>query len=311
MSWLRNTLTTFCLASSLLLMLSSAHADDSSRAAFTITFEGVTSDLPIMTTTIMPSSTLVIKSEAIPTASIGIITSTSKDWQWIAPSTPGRHEIRFEKNGETILLHVFVLTPFENAENAELNGYQIGPYRKTLFRGLSNYQAPLGFIDLSHGPADLKISPHFTLGQFICKQQPGHDPTYLSVRAETLIKLETLLEAANDKGWKADTFHIMSGFRTPFYNRSIGNPTTSSRHLYGGAADIWLDRDGDGQMDDLNGDGKITKDDARELARLAEALAKKGGRNWPAGGIGIYGPNSARGPFVHIDSRGYKARWGS
>ena len=229
---------------------------------------------------------------------------------WTAPASPGRHEIRFQKNGETILLHVFVLTPFENTPNAELNGYKIGAYRKTLFRGLSTYEAPRGFIDLSYGPSDLKISPSFTLGQFICKQQPGHDPTYLLVRPETLMKLEALLEAANAKGWKAETFHVMSGFRTPFYNRSIGNRTTSSRHLYGGAADIWLDGDGDGRMDDLNGDGKITKDDARELAKLAETLAKKGGPNWPAGGVGIYGANSVRGPFVHIDSRGYRARWG-
>jgi uncharacterized protein YcbK (DUF882 family) len=124
-----------------------------------------------------------------------------------------------------------------------------------------------------------------------------------------LIKLETLLEASNERGWKADTFFVMSGFRTPYYNRSIGNTTSTSRHLYGGAADIWIDHDGDGQMDDLNRDGKINRQDARVLADLAESLSERGGRDWPAGGIGIYNATAAHGPFLHIDARGYKARW--
>lgn len=280
------------------------------RVGFTISIGDIESDLSIAMTTVMPSATVSIKTDATPSITTGALRTHDDLWHWTAPSVPGRHEMTFEQNGETILLHIFVLTPFTNTDNAQLNGYKIGSYSKTLFKGLSNYQAPKGFIDLSHGPASLRISPSFTLGQFICKQQAGYSPTYLLVRPETLIKLETLLEAANEKGWKGDSFHIMSGFRTPYYNLSIGNKTSSSRHLYGGAADIWLDGDGDGQMDDLNRDGKINKDDARELAKLAETLAQKGGRNWPSGGVGVYGSNAAHGPFVHIDSRGYRARWG-
>ncbi len=286
-------------------------AKSSGKAGFTLSFQGVTTDLSTLTTSVMPSEVLTIRTDAGAEASGGLLKASGPTWQWQAPAEPGRHTLTFTKNGETIALQVFVLTPFKNSENATLNGYKIGEYRTTLFKGLSTYAEPKGFIDLSHGPADLNISPSFTLGQFICKQQPGHNPTYLLIRPQTLIKLETLLEAANDKGWKADSLHVMSGFRTPYYNRSIGNRTTSSRHLYGGAADVWIDGDGDGHMDDLNGDGKIDKDDAREFARLAESLAEKGGRNWPAGGgIGVYGANAAHGPFIHIDSRGYKARWG-
>lgn len=310
MHWLKICLTTALSVAMVAFVSLNAYAEDTDRVGFVISFNGISSDLSTLMTTTLPSSIFVVQTNSTPTISEGILTNAGDDWQWIAPAKPGRYEMVFNKDGETMVLHIFVLTPFSNVENAKLNGYNIGSYRKTLFKGLSTYQAPRGFIDLSHGPADLRISPNFTLGQFICKQQPGHDPTYLLVRPETLIKLEALLEAAKAKGWNADTFHVMSGFRTPFYNRSIGNRTTSSRHLYGGAADIWLDGDGDGQMDDLNGDGKITKDDARELAKLAESLAKVGGRNWPAGGIGVYGSNSAHGPFVHIDARGYRARWG-
>ena len=60
-------------------------------------------------------------------------------------------------------------------------------------------------------------------------------------------------------------------------------------------------------MDDLNGDGRVTRADAEALAALAERLTQN--ETWARGGIGIYGPNSVRGPFVHVDARGYTARW--
>lgn len=280
------------------------------RVDYTISFQGITSDLRLLSTSIMPEEKLSIRTDAQAIASAGQLRHENGEWHWTAPEKPGRYTLSFMQDWHVIILNVFVLTPFNNGKETDLNGYEIGTYRKTLFKGLSTYAEPLGFIDMSHGPADLQISPHFTLGQFVCKQVSKSDHTYLLIRPETLIKLETLLEAANEKGWKAETLHVMSGFRTPYYNRSIGNRTTSSRHLYSGAADIWLDGDGDGQMDDLNKDGRVDKADARELAKLAEQLAAKGGRDWPVGGIGVYGANAAHGPFIHIDSRGYKARWG-
>ena len=59
---------------------------------------------------------------------------------------------------------------------------------------------------------------------------------------------------------------------------------------------------------DLNGDGRI---DARDAAVLAEA-AERVEQAHPelVGGVGIYRGNGAHGPFVHIDTRGKRARWG-
>ena len=103
----------------------------------------------------------------------------------------------------------------------------------------------------------------------------------------------------------------MSGFRTPQYNdQDLGPGARSaiSRHMYGDAADVYPDDDGDDRLDDLNHDGKIDLQDARILADAAEAVEKK----FPTltGGIGIYRANSIHGPFVHIDTRGKRARWG-
>ena len=63
-------------------------------------------------------------------------------------------------------------------------------------------------------------------------------------------------------------------------------------------------------MDDLNGDGRTSKADARWLFELIDAMHHGGDLDGFAGGLGLYGANQVRGPFVHVDVRGHRARWG-
>lgn len=123
-----------------------------------------------------------------------------------------------------------------------------------------------------------------------------------------MIKLERILRALNLAGHKTDGFHIMSGYRTPFYNHAIGN-VLYSRHQWGGAADIFIDDNPkDTYMDDLNGDGRTDKKDSIWLSAFIDAMSKRGEfKN--LGGLGVYGSNYAHGPFVHVDVRGFRARW--
>jgi hypothetical protein len=76
--------------------------------------------------------------------------------------------------------------------------------------------------------------------------------------------------------------------------------------MYGDAMDWFVDNDGDGRMDDLNGDGRVDIEDA-DHARAAERVE----RRYPhlVGGIGHLPPTSAHAGFVHLDTRGYRARW--
>jgi hypothetical protein len=190
-----------------------------------------------------------------------------------------------------------------------LNGFRIGSYKKTPFKSLAAYAAPSGFIEAGASLRAVRVSPHFTPEQFKSKQQPSVEPAYLLINPAILLKIEQLLEAVNERGWNVDTLTVMSGFRTPYYNAAIGNKTTSSRHLYGGAADVFVYADGDNWMDDLNGDGVIDKKDAALLADLAESLARRDRSAWWSGGLAAYAENSVHSPFVHLDARGYRASW--
>jgi hypothetical protein len=238
-----------------------------------------------------------------------IMAESARGWSWEAPDEPGVVSLRLERTGnpESLSLNVFVLHPFERVRSGVLNGYRIGDYAELPLRGDSIYLPPPGFIEVSATDEDLLVSPHFTVGQFLCKQ-PGN-PKYMALSRYLVAKLERILEGANSAGYAAESLHVMSGFRTPWYNLSIGNETLYSRHLWGGAADIYVDADGDRNMDDLDGDGRSTIADAQILYEIAEAVDLSSPPETRPGGLGTYRRNSVRGPFVHVDARGRLARW--
>ena len=225
---------------------------------------------------------------------------------WTAPADTGLERLVLRGGGgREMTLNVLVMEP---ASGTEVGDYRLGAYPDEPYRGDPAYLAPDHFARVEDGLFDLPVSPHFTLGQFICKQQED-GPHYLVLSPILLAKLEVLLEAVNEEGWRASGFSVLSGYRTPAYNASIGNGRYS-RHIYGGAADIFIDEDGDGRMDDLNGDGRFDRADAAALYDLVERLSREEGWDPLIGGLGEYGPNGVHGGFVHVDERGWRARWG-
>lgn len=222
--------------------------------------------------------------------------------KWTAPTAAGNHNLLIFRNG--IQLHrvtIFVLEPSKNiTSNGYLGNYRIGKYPRN---------TPRGFIKLEKGEGSLPVSPSFNVGQFLCKQQPKVWPKYLLVSEDNLTRLEVLLKDLNENNiTDAKTFFVMSGYRTPFYNTAIGS-AKYSRHMYGDAADIYVDtKPRDGVMDDLNGDGQVTKADANFLYDYSKKLFAQEGVI--SGGLGSYKANAVHGPFVHVDARGRPARWG-
>ena len=230
-------------------------------------------------------------------------------WTWLTPGEAGLHRAHLLRaDGALVTLNMFVMRPLSDVRDEALNGYRIGSYPMHLNDDNAIYATPKGLIEVTRDLVDVRVSPHFTLGQFLCKQQPDHWPKYLVLQPALVEKLELILEEVNNQGIRARTFHVMSGYRTPWYNRSIGN-VAFSRHVWGAAADIFIDNVGDGRMDDLTGSGTVGLADALLLHRIVDERFATPSSMRMAGGLGLYGPRPHRGPFIHVDVRGVSARW--
>jgi hypothetical protein len=291
----------------------------SEKACFTIIFKEILSSYRITGIYVLPRETLTIEvvhgpekgTYEVLTKNGEITSSALKKWCWKAPDQTGLYPLKIVEHttGDIINVSVFVMVPFDRIRDGYLNGYHIGSYPTMPLKSLPMYTPPSGFIEVTRENEDTLIAPHFTLKQFLCKQESSY-PKYVVLQEKLLIKLESILEKMNGSGYRCATLHIMSGYRTPYYNRAIGN-VKYSRHIYGGAVDLFIDEDPpDGMMDDLNGDGTI---DYRDAAIIYDSVDSLYGHSWYEfliGGLARYKKTSAHGPFVHVDVRGFRARWG-
>jgi uncharacterized protein YcbK (DUF882 family) len=204
---------------------------------------------------------------------------------------------------------VITRRPLSDRRNGRVGLYFIGtwPTERGTHKG---YVTPSGFIEVTRENQNTYVSEHFRLRDFLTKGQANVWPKYLVLDMQLVDKLELVLADLEEKGVDVSGVRVMSGFRTPQYNANGGNTAgraSLSRHMYGDASDVYIDNDGDGWMDDINRDGRVDTGDARYLAAAAERVERK--HPSLVGGIGIYTAGSGHGPFVHIDTRGYRARW--
>jgi hypothetical protein len=201
------------------------------------------------------------------------------------------------------------LKPWRDKLGSFINTYHVGFWpgeRKTM---PANYTNPAGFIEVSRDLVDLRLSQHFTLRDFITHDQERVWPKYVVLREELLDKLELVLTTLEAQGVPTRNVVVLSGFRTPQYNlrATFEGAAYASRHQYGDAADVIIDADRDGRMDDLNGDGAVNFRDTDVINRAVERVEKR----YPdlVGGLGLYHAMGPSGPFAHIDVRGTRARW--
>lgn len=295
-----------------------ARGFSSGRARFSLKFNGDVTPYRVTAIFALPGESVPIEPidsgyhgrYSLRPGAIDEVEVFGSSWVLTAPAEPGLYPVRVVSHAlrDSIELNLFVMVPFDEMDGEYVGGYHIGTYPESVVLDDVSYERPRGFIEVRKEYEDVKVTPHFRLGQFLCKQARDCTP-YVILSERLLLKLEFILERVNELGHTCDTFHIMSGYRTPFYNTAIGN-VEYSRHQWGDAADIFIDADPvDGVMDDLNGDGYINLDDALVLYGIIDELC---GESWfePfTGGLGKYGPNELHGPFVHVDTRGCKARW--
>ena len=212
--------------------------------------------------------------------------------------------------------NVITMLPFSAKKNGRVGLYYVGNWpsekRKVAPSKAppSAYANPAGFIEVTDANADTRVSDHFKLRDFLTHDQPNVWPKYLVLQQKLIDKLELVLADLEAHGVDVHGVRVMSGFRTPQYNAgggSTGGRANLSRHMYGDASDIYIDSNGDGQMDDLNHDGRITIDDSRVIAAAVDRV--EAAHPETIGGAGVYTAAAGHGPFIHIDTRGYRARW--
>jgi uncharacterized protein YcbK (DUF882 family) len=118
---------------------------------------------------------------------------------------------------------------------------------------------------------DFNLSKNFKLSEFVCKDG--------SCKVLVIPELIEKLQAMRDKLGKP--IQIVSGYRTPEYNKKVGG-APKSQHVEGKAADI-----------------KVKGMSPLDLAFVAESIGFKG--------IGVYTHDGNN--FLHVDVRENKSYW--
>jgi uncharacterized protein YcbK (DUF882 family) len=231
-----------------------------------------------------------------------------------APQRPGVYKVAVvvhEARKDVEDLRVITLVPFAAKKEGQIGSYRLGQWPYERGRAPSSaYATPAGFVEVTPQNRSLLVSEHFTLGDFLTKDQPAVWPKYLLLDARLVDKLELVIDELQHEGYHVEHLAVMSGFRTPRYNQEGGETSGRgklSRHMYGDATDVFVDNDRDGWTDDVNRDGRVDIRDAEVVARAAERVEDQHPNL--VGGVGIYPANGVHGPFTHVDARGRRARW--
>lgn len=204
---------------------------------------------------------------------------------------------------------MFLIRPFAHKRNEMLGAYRLGLWPAERWMMADNYLNPDGFVEVLPDNVLTRLSVHFTLADFLTRDQSSVWPKFVVLEERLIDKLELVLGELAGRGIDSRRAVVLSGFRAPYYNdlRIEEGAARASRHQFGDAADLIIDADGDGRMDDLNGDRRR---DLRDLTAIGAAVAAVE-RRYPelAGGLGTYAAMGPSGPFAHIDVRGTSARW--
>jgi uncharacterized protein YcbK (DUF882 family) len=211
----------------------------------------------------------------------------------------------------TSTVSVITTVPLSVKRQGRIGQYRIGtwPYESG---GAPReiYRPPAGLVEVTPQNMNLWVSEHVQLRDFLTKGQANVWPKYVALDPRVLDKVELVLQELERMGHPVRNIFAVSGFRTPDYNVRGGNPAgrgALSRHMYGDALDFAIDNDRDGLMDDLNGDGRVDMADLRIIGEAAERVERR--HPHLVGGVGLYRPSGGHRGFVHLDTRGFRARW--
>ena len=127
--------------------------------------------------------------------------------------------------------------------------------------------------------------------QNLLEPDSGH-PVYFRLKAATFHLVLDFLLQLEAKNLDTESIVVRYGYRHPMYNLEIGG-ALKSQHIYGTAIDL--------RIGDLDRSGVADSTDKAIASELLESLVGN------KGGFGNYPGTQA----LHVDTRGYRARWQS
>ena len=103
------------------------------------------------------------------------------------------------------------LVPFTAKVRGKIGSYLLGNWPSER-RQIANpaYANPKGFIQVTPDNLSTRISEHFTLGQFLTKDQPAVWPKYVVLQSRLLDKLELTIEELRREGHPVRGLFVMS-----------------------------------------------------------------------------------------------------
>jgi hypothetical protein len=235
----------------------------------------------------------------------------------------GREALNIQTEGQVLTAQV--LSPFDRRGPGLVSGYPLGIYPDEKADQVPGpvqhrpeaYLPPSHFWRVTEETRDAHLAPHVKLGD-LCSVPLVNGEAYIAIRPALITKLSALQSACAERGFLGDDgsgLTILRSYISPTRRTQLQQAgagiTRFTRHLYGDAAMVIVDKDGDKRMDDLNGDGVIDISDSRVLAAEVVALEQVLGQ----GGLGIYGgrpegdPELPDTPMVQFAGRGERARW--
>jgi hypothetical protein len=254
----------------------------------------------------LPGDTLELTSEGRYAWSFGSGSPLTAEGSSVAWTAPRSHGItRLTLSDSSSVTQYTIIIPVEGCRwrTTTLNSFPVGLYGD----GNTREHLPGQFIELREADRGARVSTHLTLGEFLGHTE-GEYPQYIVLDLELVDKLEALVAEAGEHYPEPLDVNVMSGYRTPAYNREIGNETDFSAHLYGKAADIWMEGfPPNNLMDDMDRNKRVDVSDGEFLVEMVRVLEARG--TVCVGGASAYRWTPQHGPFVHVDVRGRPATW--
>jgi hypothetical protein len=229
---------------------------------------------------------------------------TGREFSFQLPDSHGTYTVTVSDS--IAVQHYVMIVPLDRSQlrTATINSFPIGFYGD----GNSRDNLPSrGFIELWPDAFNARISTHLTFSDFLGHTEGGW-PQYMVLDLRLVYKLECVFEKIALSYPAARGIHCISGFRTPAYNAAIGNDTGFSLHLYGAAADFWIEGWPENNLiDDLDRNKRIDVFDGEYIVEVTRELEAAG--EVAVGGASAYRWITSHGPFVHLDTRGSAAVW--